>query len=114
MKHETGAACTVPRAPYVKFATGPKQFLNWKHQVFGRNYQDTRSTAPKLITALHTGALSERGRCLGTMTCYLITGGAGFIGSHLAESLIADGHRVRVLDNFFSGRTENLPPSASS
>src|SRR4051812_39033918 len=43
------------------------------------------------------------------MTCYLITGGAGFIGSHLAESLIADGHRVRVLDNFFSGRAENLP-----
>src|SRR4029079_7150308 len=44
------------------------------------------------------------------MTRYLITGGAGFIGSHLAEALIADGHAVRVLDNFFSGRTENLPP----
>ena len=43
------------------------------------------------------------------MTRYLITGGAGFIGSHLAESLIADGHAVRVLDNFFSGRAENLP-----
>jgi len=85
------------------------QFLDGKHQVFGRNCQDTRSAAPKLITALHTGALSERGRCRGTMGCYLITGGAGFIGSHLAESLIADGHRVRVLDNFFSGRVENLP-----
>src|SRR4051794_8057361 len=44
------------------------------------------------------------------MTRYLITGGAGFIGSHLAESLIADGHAVRVLDNFFSGRAETLPP----
>src|ERR1044071_2351070 len=43
------------------------------------------------------------------MTRYLITGGAGFIGSHLAESLVADGHAVRVLDNFFSGRAENLP-----
>jgi UDP-glucose 4-epimerase len=43
------------------------------------------------------------------MTRYLVTGGAGFIGSHLAESLIADGHAVRVLDNFFSGRAENLP-----
>src|SRR5215218_8835939 len=43
------------------------------------------------------------------MSCYLITGGAGFIGSHLAESLIANGHRVRVLDNFFSGRADNLP-----
>jgi nucleoside-diphosphate-sugar epimerase len=38
----------------------------------------------------------------------LVTGGAGFIGSHLAESLVAAGHRVRVLDNFFSGRRENL------
>ncbi len=43
------------------------------------------------------------------MSRYLITGGAGFIGSHLAESLMADGHAVRVLDNFFSGRAENLP-----
>jgi UDP-glucose 4-epimerase len=43
------------------------------------------------------------------MSRYLITGGAGFIGSHLAESLIADGHKVRVLANFFSGRAENLP-----
>jgi UDP-glucose 4-epimerase len=43
------------------------------------------------------------------MTRYLITGGAGFIGSHLAESLIADGHAVRVLDNFLNGRAENLP-----
>ena len=45
------------------------------------------------------------------MTRYLITGGAGFIGSHLAESLIASGHAVRVLDNFFSGRMDNLPAS---
>src|SRR3954453_8960525 len=43
------------------------------------------------------------------MTRYLITGGAGFVGSHLAESLVAEGHAVRVLDNFFSGRAENLP-----
>jgi UDP-glucose 4-epimerase len=44
------------------------------------------------------------------MRRYLITGGAGFIGSHLAAALLADGHAVRVLDNFFSGRAENLPP----
>src|SRR4051795_1306305 len=44
------------------------------------------------------------------MSRYLITGGAGFIGSHLSEALIAEGHMVRVLDNFFSGRAENLPP----
>jgi UDP-glucose 4-epimerase len=38
----------------------------------------------------------------------LITGGAGFIGSHLAESLIAQGHSVSVLDNLDTGRLENI------
>jgi len=39
---------------------------------------------------------------------YLVTGGAGFIGSHLAERLVRDGHRVRVLDDFSSGKESNL------
>lgn len=39
---------------------------------------------------------------------FLVTGGAGFIGSNLAEALVADGNDVRVLDNFSSGRWENL------
>jgi UDP-glucose 4-epimerase len=39
---------------------------------------------------------------------YLITGGAGFIGSHLAERLLADGHSVAVLDDFSTGRIENI------
>ena len=38
----------------------------------------------------------------------LVTGGAGFIGSHIAEGLVAKGYRVRVLDDFSSGREENL------
>ena len=42
---------------------------------------------------------------------YLITGGAGFIGSHLADALLRAGHRVRVLDNFSTGRLENLDPA---
>jgi nucleoside-diphosphate-sugar epimerase len=39
---------------------------------------------------------------------FLVTGGAGFIGSHIAERLVRQGHFVRVLDNFSSGRQENL------
>ena len=39
---------------------------------------------------------------------YVITGGAGFIGSSIAARLVADGHKVRILDNFSSGREENL------
>ncbi len=38
----------------------------------------------------------------------LVTGGAGFIGSHLAERLLERGHAVRVLDNLSSGRRANL------
>ena len=42
-----------------------------------------------------------------TTTC-LVTGGAGFIGSHLVHRLVADGHRVRVIDNLSTGARENL------
>jgi nucleoside-diphosphate-sugar epimerase len=38
----------------------------------------------------------------------LVTGGAGFIGSHLAEAFVRAGHRVRVLDDFSSGHRDNL------
>ncbi len=38
----------------------------------------------------------------------LVTGGAGFIGSHLADRLVADGHHVTIFDNFSTGRRENL------
>jgi len=42
------------------------------------------------------------------MSKYLITGGAGFIGSSIGRKLTSEGHYVRVLDNFFSGKEENL------
>jgi glycosyltransferase involved in cell wall biosynthesis len=51
----------------------------------------------------------------------LVTGGAGFIGSHLVDRLVSDGWKVRILDNFGSGRMENIkhhkvtePPFISS
>ena len=42
------------------------------------------------------------------MAQYLVTGGAGFIGSHLAEELVRRGERVRVVDNLVTGKRENL------
>ncbi|MBU1487224.1 NAD-dependent epimerase/dehydratase family protein, partial [bacterium] len=41
---------------------------------------------------------------------YLITGGAGFIGSNIAEKLVNKGEDVRILDNFSTGRRENIAP----
>ncbi len=43
---------------------------------------------------------------------YLVTGGCGFIGSHLCDALLADGHGVRILDDLSSGKRENAPQDA--
>jgi UDP-glucose 4-epimerase len=46
------------------------------------------------------------------MKSFLVTGGCGFIGSHLVDGLIAAGHRVRVLDDLSTGKVANLSPAA--
>jgi len=43
------------------------------------------------------------------MANYLVTGGCGFIGSHLVERLLNEGHHVRILDNLSTGKRENVP-----
>lgn len=47
------------------------------------------------------------------MSRILITGGAGFIGSHLGDRLLAEGHEVICLDNFFTGRRKNIEHNLS-
>ena len=42
------------------------------------------------------------------MTTFLVTGGAGFIGSHLCDRLLAEGHRVIAVDDLTTGRIANL------
>src|SRR5277367_2056098 len=44
----------------------------------------------------------------------VVTGGAGFIGSHLVDRLLAEGRAVRVLDNFWTGRRANLAQHADN
>lgn len=44
------------------------------------------------------------------MSSYLVTGGAGFIGSNIIEALVEKGEEVKVIDNFVSGKRENLSP----
>jgi len=73
----------------------------------------------------HSGHLSARGITLAVVSStdrrstlpaghILITGGAGFIGSHLVDSLLADGRRVTVVDNLSTGHLSNLDQAGRS
>jgi len=71
--------------------------------------------APNAITLTsntHRPDLIKKGIKVGNKELYLVTGAAGFIGSHIAEALVNRGDRVRALDNLITGRRENLSPIA--
>src|SRR4029079_5586790 len=44
------------------------------------------------------------------MSTYVVTGGAGFIGSHIVEALLGQKHHVRIVDNFSTGKASNIEP----
>lgn len=77
------------------------------HVIYLQNLQDSRrgtggdSRQPFRAEVKVSGALTQRQRVL-------VTGGAGFIGSHLVDQLVADGHNVLVLDNLSTGSLQNL------
>ena len=68
---------------------------------------EANSCETGIVTRLQGDMLQERALVMTVMKC-IVTGGAGFIGSHLTERLLADGHAVTVLDNFSTGRLENV------
>src|SRR6185312_14748941 len=62
---------------------------------------------PRCRLFLHAAAACSV-QCARFMRRILVTGGAGFLGSHLCTRLVAAGHHVTCLDNFFTGRVENV------
>ena len=65
-------------------------------------------TFPRALSMLATMPTPNPSGLTGAPSRYLITGGAGFIGSHLAERLLAAGHFVVVLDDLSTGQMQNL------
>lgn len=75
-----------------------------------------KKTIDERLDAMHasTGNINQKAYPVTTKLPYgkqkriLVTGGAGFVGSNLVDRLMAQGHHVTVIDNFFTGRRENI------
>lgn len=72
--------------------------------VRGNHQRPVTTGSGPVLTVVHDARSNEAM----TKARYLITGGAGFIGSNLAHALVARGESVRILDNFATGRMENI------
>ena len=74
--------------------------LQWENNQLKEKIDDLESKSKKFLTVRF---LAEKDR-----KRILITGGAGFVGSHLVDHLMLQGHEVTVVDNFFTGRKRNV------
>jgi NAD dependent epimerase/dehydratase family len=80
-------------------ADSVEQRLIEDHDVLSRQSLPTRTTP----YVMRTATLPDHQRMK-----ILVTGGAGFVGSHLVDKLMMEGHEVTVLDNFFTGQKKNI------
>lgn len=75
-------------------------------EVLAQNQMSNKKSEPNLeMPAVSLVQQKKKARCL-------VTGGAGFIGSHLADELIARGNEVIIIDNLLTGKKENINPQA--
>ena len=79
-----------------------------KYTSTGENQQVDCAAKGVVRGRLGVAILAQPTLMRGNMSRYLVTGGAGFIGSHLCQRLCEEGHTVRVLDDLSTGRRENL------
>ena len=82
-----------------KQLSGVEQRLLEDHSILARQSMPTRTT-PYIM---QTNVLPDHQR-----KKILVTGGAGFVGSHLVDKLMMEGHEVIVVDNFFTGQKKNV------
>ncbi|HEX2367106.1 MAG TPA: NAD-dependent epimerase/dehydratase family protein, partial [Bradyrhizobium sp.] len=83
--------------------------------VFPRiDWQCLQNQVARSSLAADSRRLIRRALANGANMKCVVTGGAGFIGSHLVDRLLGDGHEVVVIDNFAIGRPENLSAHSNS
>ncbi|KAL5476256.1 hypothetical protein EMCRGX_G026178 [Ephydatia muelleri] len=91
---------TIIREELTKMETRVK-YLEDDSLLKKKEYKTIAKISDKAYPKIKLLAQSEKKRIL-------VTGGAGFVGSHLVDRLMVDGHEVTVIDNFFTGRKSNL------